>query len=314
MIESDPQWYKDAVIYELHVKAFFDSNGDGMGDFPGLIQKLDYLQGLGITCLWILPFYPSPLARRRVRHLELHQGQQAVRGPQGLQKVRPRSARAGHPGHHRAGHQPHVGPAPVVSAGAERADWVAGARLLRLDRRPDQVQRRPDHLHRLGAVELDVGPRRQAVLLAPVLLPPARPQLREPPGPQGRLQGHAVLARPRGRRDAARRHPVPDRARGDELREPARKPRDPQAVPQGDGYPLPGPDVPGRGEPVARRRLAVLRRRRRVPDDVPLSAHAADVHGAPAGRPAPDRRDHAADPRHPRRLPVGALSSGTTTS
>ena len=61
MIESDPQWYKDAVIYELHVKAFFDSNGDGMGDFPGLIQKLDYLQGLGITCLWILPFYPSPL-------------------------------------------------------------------------------------------------------------------------------------------------------------------------------------------------------------------------------------------------------------
>jgi len=61
MIESDPQWYKDAIIYELHVKAFFDSNDDGMGDFPGLMQKLDYLQGLGITCLWLLPFYPSPL-------------------------------------------------------------------------------------------------------------------------------------------------------------------------------------------------------------------------------------------------------------
>lgn len=61
MIESDPQWYKDAIIYELHVKAFFDSNNDGMGDFPGLIQKLDYLQGLGVTCLWLLPFYPSPL-------------------------------------------------------------------------------------------------------------------------------------------------------------------------------------------------------------------------------------------------------------
>ena len=61
MIESDPQWYRDAIIYELHVKAFFDSNQDGVGDFPGLIQKLDYLQGLGITCLWILPFYPSPL-------------------------------------------------------------------------------------------------------------------------------------------------------------------------------------------------------------------------------------------------------------
>ena len=61
MIESDPLWYKDAIIYELHVKAFFDSNDDGIGDFPGLIQKLDYLQDLGVTCLWLLPFYPSPL-------------------------------------------------------------------------------------------------------------------------------------------------------------------------------------------------------------------------------------------------------------
>jgi maltose alpha-D-glucosyltransferase/alpha-amylase len=57
---SDPQWYKDAIIYELHVKAFFDGNHDGIGDFPGLIQKLDYLQDLGVTCLWLLPFFPSP--------------------------------------------------------------------------------------------------------------------------------------------------------------------------------------------------------------------------------------------------------------
>ena len=57
----DPQWYKDAIIYETHVKAFFDSNGDGIGDFPGLIEKLDYLQDLGVTCLWLLPFFPSPL-------------------------------------------------------------------------------------------------------------------------------------------------------------------------------------------------------------------------------------------------------------
>ncbi|HUA18956.1 MAG TPA: maltose alpha-D-glucosyltransferase [Bryobacteraceae bacterium] len=57
----NPLWYKDAVIYELHVKAFLDSNHDGIGDFPGLIQKLDYLQELGVTCLWLLPFFPSPL-------------------------------------------------------------------------------------------------------------------------------------------------------------------------------------------------------------------------------------------------------------
>src|SRR6266436_4317023 len=57
----DPLWYKDAVIYELHVKTFCDSDGDGMGDFRGLIQKLDYLQELGVTAIWLLPVYPSPL-------------------------------------------------------------------------------------------------------------------------------------------------------------------------------------------------------------------------------------------------------------
>jgi len=56
----DPLWYKDAIIYELHVRAFFDSSSDGMGDFRGLTQKLDYLQELGITAIWLLPFYPSP--------------------------------------------------------------------------------------------------------------------------------------------------------------------------------------------------------------------------------------------------------------
>ena len=58
---TDPLWYKDAIIYELHVRAFADSNGDGIGDFPGLLSRLDYLQNLGITCIWILPFFPSPL-------------------------------------------------------------------------------------------------------------------------------------------------------------------------------------------------------------------------------------------------------------
>ena len=57
----DPLWYRDAVIYELHVKTFCDSDGDGMGDFRGLIEKLDYLQELGVTAIWMLPFYPSPL-------------------------------------------------------------------------------------------------------------------------------------------------------------------------------------------------------------------------------------------------------------
>jgi maltose alpha-D-glucosyltransferase / alpha-amylase len=57
---GDPLWYKDAVIYEAHVRAFFDSDGDGRGDFQGLTSKLDYLRELGVTAIWILPFYPSP--------------------------------------------------------------------------------------------------------------------------------------------------------------------------------------------------------------------------------------------------------------
>ncbi|CAN5528152.1 maltose alpha-D-glucosyltransferase [soil metagenome] len=58
---ADALWYKDAIIYQLHVKTFYDSASDGIGDFRGLMQKLDYLQELGVTAIWILPFYPSPL-------------------------------------------------------------------------------------------------------------------------------------------------------------------------------------------------------------------------------------------------------------
>src|SRR5918911_1189165 len=60
-MESDPLWYKDAIIYQTHVKSFRDSNSDGYGDFRGLTEKLDYIQQLGATCIWLLPFYPSPL-------------------------------------------------------------------------------------------------------------------------------------------------------------------------------------------------------------------------------------------------------------
>jgi maltose alpha-D-glucosyltransferase/alpha-amylase len=61
IVGPDPHWYKDAVIYQVHVRAFADSNGDGIGDFGGLIERLDYLRDLGVTAIWLLPFYPSPL-------------------------------------------------------------------------------------------------------------------------------------------------------------------------------------------------------------------------------------------------------------
>ena len=58
---EDPLWYKDAIIYQLHVKAFFDSDNDGMGDFKGLTERLDYIKDLGVTVIWLMPFYPSPM-------------------------------------------------------------------------------------------------------------------------------------------------------------------------------------------------------------------------------------------------------------
>ena len=61
LLDDNIHWYKDAIIYELHIKAFMDGNGDGIGDFKGLMQKLDYLEDLGVTAIWLLPFYPSPL-------------------------------------------------------------------------------------------------------------------------------------------------------------------------------------------------------------------------------------------------------------
>jgi maltose alpha-D-glucosyltransferase / alpha-amylase len=59
-LSDDPLWYKDAIIYQVHVKSFFDENNDGVGDFPGLIAKLDYIAELGVNTIWLLPFYPSP--------------------------------------------------------------------------------------------------------------------------------------------------------------------------------------------------------------------------------------------------------------
>src|SRR5581483_6670262 len=59
--KDDGAWYKDALIYQLHVRTFCDSNADGVGDFPGLTKRLDYLSDLGISAIWLLPFFPSPL-------------------------------------------------------------------------------------------------------------------------------------------------------------------------------------------------------------------------------------------------------------
>ena len=80
--ERDPLWFKKAVFYEIHLRGFYDGNDDGSGDFRGLTEKLDYLQWLGVDCLWLLPVLPEPAPRRRLRHRGL------LRHPSGLRQRR----------------------------------------------------------------------------------------------------------------------------------------------------------------------------------------------------------------------------------
>ncbi len=181
------------------------------------------------------------------------------------------------------------------------------ARLLRLERHHRSVPRRADHLQGLRGFELDLGPGRRRVLLAPLLLAPAGPQLRQPEGPRGDLPDDGLLARDGRRRPAPRRDPVPVRARGHELREPARDARIPARPAPPHRWPLRGPHAAGRGQPVAGGLGRLFRRRRRVPDGVPLPGHAAHVHGHPDGGSLPDHRHPRADAADPRDRPVGRV-------
>ena len=180
------------------------------------------------------------------------------------------------------------------------------------------LPRGADHLRRHRAVELDVRPGPQAVLLAPLLQPPARPELRLPRRAAGDPRGAALLARPRHRRLPPRRRALPLRPRRHERREPARDARVPQAGAQGGRPRLPRPRAAVRGQPVARRRRRVLRRpvrrRRRVPHGVPLPGHAAHLHGrAPRDRATRSRRSWSRRRRSPTTA-SGASSCATTTS
>ena len=153
---DDPLWFKDAIIYEAHVKSFFDSNDDGIGDFNGLTSKLDYLQDLGITCLWLLPFFPSPLKDdgydiSDYRNVHPSYGTLAdfkafveaahARGIRVLIELVVNHTSDQHPWFQAARRAPR---------GSRRAE------LLRLERHRQDVSRDANHLHRHENVELDL--------------------------------------------------------------------------------------------------------------------------------------------------------------
>jgi maltose alpha-D-glucosyltransferase/alpha-amylase len=96
-LSDDGLWYKDAIIYQIHIKSFFDSNNDGIGDFAGLISKLDYIADLGVNTIWLQPFYPSP---RKDDGYD-------IADYRGVPRTR-------HEGDHRAGGESHLRPASLV--------------------------------------------------------------------------------------------------------------------------------------------------------------------------------------------------------
>ena len=117
---SEPLWYKDAILYELHVRAYKDAAGDGMGDFTGLAEKLDYLQDLGITADLAAALLSLAAEGRRLRHRRLHRRAPRVRDHAGLPRLPEGGAPPRPPRHHRAGAEPHLRPASLVPARAAR--------------------------------------------------------------------------------------------------------------------------------------------------------------------------------------------------
>ncbi len=180
--DRDPEWFKRAVFYEVLVRSFQDSNGDGVGDLKGLTAKLDYLQWLGIDCLWLPPFFKSPLRDGGydvsdytavlpefgdladfVEFVDAaHQ-----RGMRVIIDFVMNHTSDQHPWFQESSNDPE-GPYGDYYVWADEGRPVPG---------------RPHHLRRHRSLQLDLRPRPQAVLLAPLLLPPARPQLREPGSP-----------------------------------------------------------------------------------------------------------------------------------
>ena len=150
MDRTDTQWYRDAIIYQLHVKSFFDANNDGMGDFVGVTQKLDYVKELGATAIWVMPFYPSPL-RDDGYDISDYRG---INPSYGVARDFKAFVKAAHRG------------------------GGGGAPLLRLVRHGGKVRRHAHHLPRHREVELDLGRAGAGLLLAPLLRAPAGPQLR----------------------------------------------------------------------------------------------------------------------------------------
>ena len=312
--ESQPDWFKTAVFYELHTRAFFDSSDDGTGTSAGSdpearlprVARRSTASGCCRStrrrCATAATTSPIPHGS----HPEFGTVEEFAAFVEAAHERRMRVI-ADLVMNHTSNEHPwfqesRQGP------DSPKADWYVwsdtvhryeDARIIFVDTR---------------AVELDVRRGARRVLLAPLLPPPAGPQLREPGGAGSDARRAPLLARPRASTaSASMRCRTCSRRRGRSART-SRDARLPQAGARRGRRELPRPGAARRGEPVAGGRRRLLRRRRRVPHGVPFPGDAADVHGAPArGGDSRSSRSSTARLRSP--TPAsGGSSSATTTS
>ena len=314
-VAGDELWYKDAIIYQLHVKAFADSNNDGIGDFAGLTEQARLSAGPRRHRALAAAVLSVARPRRRLRHRRLSPDQSRLRHDAGLPPLHAGSQAAEPARHHRAGDQSHLRPASLVSARARAASpdrmretGTSGATatsaiparassspIPRNRTGPGTRQPQAYYWHRFFSHQPDLNFDNPRVL--------ARDRA-----------GDAALARYRRRRLPPRCHPVSVRAGRHQQREPARNARRHPQDPRRARRLRAGQGAARRGQPVAGGRQRLFRRRRRMPHGLSLPADAAHLHGDRAGRPLSDHRYPAADAGYSRRTASGRCSCATTTS
>ncbi len=254
------------------MRAFFDSVTDGIGDFGGLTQKLDYLEDLGVTAVWLLPFCPSPLRDDGYDisdYTDVHPSYGTLKDFQRFLREA-----------HRRGLR--VITELVLNHTSDQHVWFQRSRRAAPGSRwrnfyvwsdtPGEVPRRAHHLQGFRDLQLDLGPDRQGLLLASLLLAPARPELGQSRGPRGHVRRHGLLVRPGRRWPAAGRCAVSLRARGHQLREPAGDASGAARAAQARGREVSRPHAAGRSQSVAGGRGRLLRQGRRMPHGVSLPA------------------------------------------
>ena len=140
--ETDPQWWRGAVIYQVYPRSFADGNGDGTGDLAGLRARLPYLRDLGVDAIWVTPWYVSPLADGGYDVADYRAIDPAFGTLEEAEALIAEALRAGHPDDHRRRPEPRLRPARVVPGGARRRAGLAGARPVLVPPRQGRARRR----------------------------------------------------------------------------------------------------------------------------------------------------------------------------